>query len=43
MGHPVPARRLLLEYYLRGAGHTPDLAAWETQTGWPGFRAGRAG
>ena len=30
----------LREYYLRGAGDTPDEAEWRTEIGWPIFRAG---
>jgi DNA-binding transcriptional MerR regulator/effector-binding domain-containing protein len=29
----------LREYYLRGAGDTPDEADWRTEIGWPIFRA----
>ena len=29
----------LREYYLRGAGDTPDEAEWRTEIGWPIFRA----
>ena len=29
----------LREYYLRGAGDTPDEAEWGTEIGWPVFRA----
>jgi DNA-binding transcriptional MerR regulator/effector-binding domain-containing protein len=29
----------LREYYQRGAGDTPDEAAWRTEIGWPIFRA----
>lgn len=29
----------LREYYLRGAGDTPDEAEWKTEIGWPIFRA----
>jgi hypothetical protein len=32
-------RRALYEYYLRGAGETPDEAEWRTEIGWPIFRA----
>jgi MerR HTH family regulatory protein len=29
----------LREYYLRGAGDTPEEAEWRTEIGWPIFRA----
>ena len=31
--------RRLREYYLCGAGDTPDEADWRTEIGWPIFRA----
>ena len=41
--HEISIDGPLREYYLRGAGDTPDEAEWRTEIGWPIFRAdGRA-
>ena len=41
--HEISIDGPLREYYLRGAGDTPDQAEWRTEIGWPIFRAdGRA-
>ena len=45
--HEISVDGPLREYYLRGAGDTPDEAERRTEIGWPIFRAdassGRAG
>ena len=38
--HEISVDGPLREYYLRGAGDTPDEAEWRTEIGWPIFRAG---
>ena len=37
--HEISIDGPLREYYLRGAGDTPDEAEWRTEIGWPIFRA----
>lgn len=37
--HEISIDGPLYEYYLRGAGETPDEAEWRTEIGWPIFRA----
>ena len=37
--HEISIDGPLREYYLRGAGDTPDEADWKTEIGWPIFRA----
>jgi len=37
--HEISIDGPLREYYLRGAGDTPDEADWRTEIGWPIFRA----
>ena len=37
--HEISVDGPLREYYLRGAGDTPDEAEWRTEIGWPIFRA----
>ena len=37
--HEISIDGSLREYYLRGAGDTPDEAEWRTEIGWPIFRA----
>ena len=37
--HEISIDGPLREYYLRGAGDTPDQAEWRTEIGWPIFRA----
>jgi effector-binding domain-containing protein len=37
--HEISIDGSLREYYLRGAGDTPDEADWRTEIGWPIFRA----
>ena len=37
--HEISIDGPLREYYLRGAGDTPDEAEWQTEIGWPIFRA----
>jgi effector-binding domain-containing protein len=37
--HEISIDGPLREYYLRGAGDTPDEAEWRTEMGWPVFRA----
>ena len=37
--HEISIDGPLREYYLRGAGDTPDEAEWRTEIGWPVFRA----
>ena len=37
--HEISIDGPLREYYLRGAGDTPDEAQWRTEIGWPIFRA----
>ena len=37
--HEISIDGPLYEYYLRGAGDTPDEAEWRTEIGWPIFRA----
>ena len=37
--HEISIDGPLREYYLRGAGDTPDGADWRTEIGWPIFRA----
>ena len=37
--HEISIDGPLREYYLRGAGDTPDEAEWTTEIGWPIFRA----
>ena len=37
--HEISIDGPLREYYLRGAGDTPDVAEWRTEIGWPIFRA----
>jgi DNA-binding transcriptional MerR regulator/effector-binding domain-containing protein len=37
--HEISIDGPLREYYLRGAGDTPDQAEWKTEIGWPIFRA----
>ena len=39
--HEISIDGPLREYYLRGAGDTPDEAEWTTEIGWPIFRADR--
>jgi DNA-binding transcriptional MerR regulator/effector-binding domain-containing protein len=41
--HEISIDGPLREYYLRGAGDTPDEADWRTEIGWPIFRADAAG
>jgi DNA-binding transcriptional MerR regulator/effector-binding domain-containing protein len=41
--HEISVDGPLREYYLRGAHDTPDPARWETQIGWPIFRADATG
>jgi len=41
--HEISVDGPLREYYLRDARDTPDPAAWETQIGWPIFRADGTG
>jgi DNA-binding transcriptional MerR regulator len=38
--HEISIDGPLREYYLHGAGDTPDEAEWRTEIGWPIFRAG---
>ena len=38
--HEISIDGPLREYYLRGAGDTPDEGEWRTEIGWPIFRAG---
>jgi len=40
--HEISIDGPLREYYLRGAGDTPDEADWRTEIGWPIFRADAA-
>jgi len=40
--HQISIDGPLREYYLRGAGDTPDEADWRTEIGWPIFRADAA-
>jgi effector-binding domain-containing protein len=37
--HEISIDGPLREYYLRGAGDTPDETEWRTEIGWPIFRA----
>jgi DNA-binding transcriptional MerR regulator/effector-binding domain-containing protein len=37
--HEISIDGPLREYYLRGAGDTPDEAEWRTEIGWPIFRS----
>ncbi len=37
--HEISIDGPLREYYLRGAGDTPEEAEWRTEIGWPIFRA----
>jgi DNA-binding transcriptional MerR regulator len=37
--HEISVDGPLREYYLRGAGDTPDETEWRTEIGWPIFRA----
>jgi DNA-binding transcriptional MerR regulator len=37
--HEISIDGPLREYFLRGAGDTPDEAEWRTEIGWPIFRA----
>ena len=37
--HEISIDGPLYEYYLRGAGETPDETEWRTEIGWPIFRA----
>jgi DNA-binding transcriptional MerR regulator len=39
IAHEISIDGPLREYYLRGAGDTPDEAEWRTEIGWPIFRA----
>jgi DNA-binding transcriptional MerR regulator/effector-binding domain-containing protein len=39
--HEISIDGALREYYLRGAGDTPDEAEWRTEIGWPIFRSDR--
>ena len=41
--HEISIDGPLREYYLRGAGDTPDEAEWRTEIGWPIFRADAIG
>ena len=41
--HEISIDGPLREYYLRGAGDTPDEAEWRTEIGWPIFRADASG
>jgi effector-binding domain-containing protein len=41
--HEISIDGPLREYYLRGAGDTPDEADWRTEIGWPIFRADASG
>jgi effector-binding domain-containing protein len=41
--HEISVDGPLREYYLRGSHDTPDPAAWETEIGWPIFRADGTG
>jgi effector-binding domain-containing protein len=38
-GHEISVDGPLREYYLRDSHDTPDPAEWETEIGWPSFRA----
>jgi DNA-binding transcriptional MerR regulator/effector-binding domain-containing protein len=40
--HEISIDGPLREYYLRGAGDTPNEAEWRTEIGWPIFRADAA-
>jgi len=42
ISHEISIDGPLREYYLRGAGDTPDGADWRTEIGWPIFRADAA-
>jgi DNA-binding transcriptional MerR regulator len=41
--HEISVAGPLREYYLRDSRDTPDPAGWETEIGWPIFRADAAG
>lgn len=41
--HEISVAGPLREYYLCGAVSTPDSTQWETEIGWPVFRAGQDG
>ena len=41
--HEISVDGPLREYYLRDSHDTPDPAGWETEIGWPIFRADRTG